>query len=207
MAPTAVNGIPAPKKRIAVMTSGGDSPGMNGAVRAVIRMAIARGCEAYCVYEGYQGLVDGGSLIGKAQWEDVRGWLSEGGTLIGTARCKAFTERPGRLQAAKNMIENGINALVICGGDGSLTGADTFRGEWPGLLEELVGLSPCQFRQHMDFLEQFQAWDIEYYCRPGLSLRREMLIQSSGEKWGHHDRATKSIPVSKYRGLSRIDRQ
>lgn len=138
MAPTS-NGIPAPKKRIAVMTSGGDSPGMNGSVRAVIRMAIARGCEAYCVYEGYEGLVEGGDLIRKAQWEDVRGWLSEGGTLIGTARCKAFTERPGRLKAAKNMIDNGINALVICGGDGSLTGADTFRGEWPGLLEEHVG--------------------------------------------------------------------
>ena len=144
MAPT-TNGVPAPKKRIAVMTSGGDSPGMNGSVRAVIRMAIARGCEAYCVYEGYEGLVTGGDLIRKAHWEDVRGWLSEGGTLIGTARCKAFTARPGRLKAAKNMIDNGINALVICGGDGSLTGADTFRGEWPGLLEELVRCSLCKF--------------------------------------------------------------
>lgn len=143
MAPI-TNGAPAPKKRIAVMTSGGDSPGMNGSVRAVVRMAIDRGCEAYCVYEGYEGLVQGGDLIRQAQWEDVRGWLSEGGTLIGTARCKAFTERPGRLKAAKNMIDNGINALVICGGDGSLTGADTFRGEWPSLLEELVSLQPCR---------------------------------------------------------------
>lgn len=117
---------------------------MNGSVRAVVRMAIDQGCEAYCVYEGYEGLVQGGDLIRQAQWEDVRGWLSEGGTLIGTARCKAFTERPGRLKAAKNMIDKGINALVICGGDGSLTGADTFRGEWPSLLEELVSLQPCQ---------------------------------------------------------------
>ena len=58
--------------------------------------------------------------------------------LIGTARCKAFTQRPGRLRAAKNMIVNGIDALIICGGDGSLTGADIFRAEWQGLLKELV---------------------------------------------------------------------
>jgi len=120
------------------MTSGGDAPGMNGAVRAVVRMSIAQDCEAYAIYEGYEGLVQGGDMIREMGWEDVRGFLSEGGTLIGTARCKAFMERPGRLTAAKNMILKGINALIICGGDGSLTGADKFRGEWPGLLEELV---------------------------------------------------------------------
>jgi len=111
---------------------------MNGVVRAVVRMAYHMGCEAYCVYEGYEGLVQGGNLIRKMEWYEPRGWLSEGGTLIGTARCMAFYERPGRLTAAKNMVLNGINALIICGGDGSLTGADKFRGEWPGLLEELV---------------------------------------------------------------------
>ncbi|KAH9895509.1 6-phosphofructokinase [Xylariomycetidae sp. FL2044] len=127
-----------PKKKIAIMTSGGDAPGMNGVVRAVVRMAIHMGCDAYCVYEGYEGLVRGGNLIRKMDWNDVRGYLSEGGTLIGTARCMAFYERPGRLTAAKNMILNGIDALIICGGDGSLTGADKFRAEWPSLLEELV---------------------------------------------------------------------
>ena len=131
-------GMPLGKKRIAVMTSGGDSPGMSGAVRAVVRQTIASGCVSYAVYEGYQGLVDGGDMIKEMQWEDVRGWLSEGGTLIGTARCAAFRERAGRLKAANNMIEKGINALVICGGDGSLTGADTFRKEWPSLMDELV---------------------------------------------------------------------
>ncbi|KAF2724892.1 6-phosphofructokinase [Polychaeton citri CBS 116435] len=130
--------MPTGKKKIAVMTSGGDSPGMSGAVRAVIRQTIASGCVAYAVYEGYQGLVDGGEMIKQMQWEDVRGWLSEGGTLIGTARCMDFHERAGRLKAANNMIEKGIDALVICGGDGSLTGADRFRSEWPSLVEELV---------------------------------------------------------------------
>ncbi|KAF2843630.1 6-phosphofructokinase [Patellaria atrata CBS 101060] len=130
--------LPGKKRRIAVMTSGGDAPGMNGAVRAVVRMSIAKGCEAYAIYEGYDGLVKGGDMIKEMKWTDVRGYLGEGGTLIGTARCAAFFERPGRLQAAKNMVLKGIDALVICGGDGSLTGADKFRAEWPGLLEELV---------------------------------------------------------------------
>lgn len=125
------------KKKIAIMTSGGDSPGMNGVVRACVRMAIHLGCDPFCVYEGYEGLVRGGDLIRKMEWNDVRGWLSEGGTLIGTARCMAFFERPGRLAAAKNLILHGIDALIICGGDGSLTGADRFRAEWPSLLEEL----------------------------------------------------------------------
>ncbi len=128
----------AAQKKIAIMTSGGDSPGMCGVVRACVRTAIHMGCDVYCIYEGYEGLVRGGDLIRKMEWHDVRGWLSEGGTLIGTARCKAFFERAGRLTAAKNMIVHGIDALIICGGDGSLTGADIFRAEWPSLLEELV---------------------------------------------------------------------
>lgn len=97
------------------MTSGGDAPGMNGAVRAVVRMALAKGCEAYCVYEGYQGLVDGGEMLKKAEWDDVRGFLSEGGTLIGTARCAAFRERPGRLTAAKNMVSIRFRASAKTG--------------------------------------------------------------------------------------------
>jgi len=130
--------LPGKKRRIGVLTSGGDAPGMNGAVRAVVRMAIAKGCEAFFIHEGYDGLVLGGDLIKRAEWEDVRGFLPEGGTLIGSARCAPFRERWGRLAAAKNMVKNGIDALVVCGGDGSLTGADLFRKEWPGLLEENV---------------------------------------------------------------------
>ncbi|KAK3831339.1 MAG: 6-phosphofructokinase [Linnemannia elongata] len=126
------------KRKIAILTSGGDAPGMNAAVRGVVRAAITRGCDAYAVHEGYQGLVDGGNMIRKMGWDDVQGYLSTGGTVIGTARCKAFRERPGRLLAAKNLVKEGIDALVVCGGDGSLTGADLFRSEWPSLLEELV---------------------------------------------------------------------
>jgi 6-phosphofructokinase 1 len=65
------------RKRIGVMTSGGDSPGMNAVVRAVARMAMAKQCESYAIHEGYEGLVQGGKLIKKISWEDVRGHLSE----------------------------------------------------------------------------------------------------------------------------------
>jgi 6-phosphofructokinase 1 len=101
-------------------------------------MAIHNNCEAFAIYEGYDGLVKGGDMIKEMHWEDVRGFLSEGGTLIGTARCMEFMKREGRRTAAKNMIIKGIDALIICGGDGSLTGADKFRAEWPELLSELV---------------------------------------------------------------------
>lgn len=129
---------PPKRRRIGVLTSGGDAPGMNGAVRAVVRMALYSDCEAYTILEGYEGLVNGGDMIRQVQWEDVRGWLSYGGTLIGSARSMSFRERPGRMQAAKNMVLRGIDALIVCGGDGSLTGADVFRGEWPALLDELI---------------------------------------------------------------------
>ena len=76
------------------MTSGGDAPGMNGSVRAVVRMALHSNCEAYAIYEGYDGLVKGGDMIKEMKWEDVRGFLSEGGTLIGTVRHCVGTQRP-----------------------------------------------------------------------------------------------------------------
>ena len=125
-------------KHIAVLTSGGDSPGMNAALRAVVRTAIHSGAKAFAIHEGYQGMVDGGDAIREMNWNDVGGILQRGGTVIGTARCAAFRERAGRLQAAANLLEHGIDGLVVIGGDGSLTGADILRQEWPGLLEELV---------------------------------------------------------------------
>ncbi|KAI8074236.1 6-phosphofructokinase [Gilbertella persicaria] len=125
------------RKKLAVLTSGGDAPGMNAVVRAVVRYGISKGCDVFAVYEGYQGLVDGGKLLKKMDWKSVRGWLAVGGTTIGTARCMPFKTREGRLQAAENLVKNGIDSLIVCGGDGSLTGADLFRSEWPSLIEEL----------------------------------------------------------------------
>ncbi len=125
-------------KRIAVLTSGGDAQGMNAAVRAVVRTALDKGAEIYAVYEGYQGLVDGGDQIHKMDWDAVGGILQQGGTIIGTARCEEFRSREGRRTAALNLLNLGIDGLIVIGGDGSLTGADTFRQEWPSLLSELV---------------------------------------------------------------------
>ncbi|PWN31723.1 6-phosphofructokinase [Meira miltonrushii] len=168
--------------KVAVMTSGGDSAGMNAAVRSAVKMAIYKGAHAYVIREGWEGLVRGneagseegqrtptgyakgndvfiptygegdllregvgeadeiglkGRYIVRVGWDDVRGWMSEGGTLIGTARCAEFRERSGRLKAAKNLISCGINALVCCGGDGSLSGLDRLRQEWSSLVKEL----------------------------------------------------------------------
>src|SRR5512140_1005509 len=125
-------------KRIAVLTSGGDAQGMNAAVRAVVRTALDKGAEVYAIYEGYQGLVDGGARIRKMDWDSVGGILQQGGTLIGTARCEDFRAREGRRQAALNLIQLGVDGLVVIGGDGSLTGANLFRQEWPSLVSELV---------------------------------------------------------------------
>ncbi|RME98048.1 MAG: 6-phosphofructokinase [Chloroflexi bacterium] len=123
---------------LAVLTSGGDAPGMNPAVRAVVRTALNHGLDVYAIYEGYKGMVEGGDKIKKMNWDSVGGMLFKGGTIIGSARCAEFRTREGRLQAAHNLIERGIDNLVVIGGDGSLTGANLFRKEWPELLAELV---------------------------------------------------------------------
>jgi 6-phosphofructokinase 1 len=134
-------------KKIGVLTSGGDAPGMNAAVRAVVRAGIASGAEVYAIYEGYQGMVDGQDQIRRMAWSDVGGILYKGGTLIGTARCDDFRERHGRLRAARNLVEHGIDNLVIIGGDGSLTGANILRQEWSGLLDELVEKGEVPYEQ------------------------------------------------------------
>ncbi|KAG1750121.1 phosphofructokinase domain-containing protein [Suillus lakei] len=181
------------KMKLAVLTSGGDSAGMNAVVRAIVKIGILRGCETWIVREGYEGLVRGntqahaihaelptdasalkcahhgvptnltqnlrfgdgdllrdgtgdhhhgrtlkGRFIVRVGWDDVRGWFAEGGTLIGTARSAAFRTPEGRLSAAHNLIKEGIDALAVCGGDGSLTGADLFRSEWPSLVSQLL---------------------------------------------------------------------
>lgn len=123
---------------LGVMTSGGDAQGMNAAVRAVVRTGLARGLDVYAIIQGYNGMVNGGNMIKKMSWDSVGGIMHKGGTEIGTARSNEFRTREGRLKAAHNLINVHIDHLVIIGGDGSLTGANIFREEWPSLIEELV---------------------------------------------------------------------
>lgn len=125
-------------RSIGVFTSGGDSQGMNATVRAIVRMSLFMGGKIFFIKEGYQGMVDGGEYIIEANWVSVSGIIHKGGTVIGSARCKEFFQREGRLKAAANLIKNGINNLVVIGGDGSLTGANLFRQEWSSLLDELI---------------------------------------------------------------------
>ena len=125
-------------KSLGVLTSGGDAPGMNAAVRAVVRTALNYGVDVYAIYEGYQGMVAGGQHIRRMTWDAVGGILHQGGTAIGSARCAEFRTRDGRRQAARNLMARDIDSLIVIGGDGSLTGANIFRQEWPELLGELV---------------------------------------------------------------------
>jgi len=123
---------------LGVLTSGGDSQGMNAAVRAVVRTALDRGVDVYAIIQGYNGMVKGGDMIRKMDWNSVSGMMHKGGTEIGTARSQEFRTGKGRLQAALNLVKLDIDHLVVIGGDGSLTGANLFREEWPSLLQELV---------------------------------------------------------------------
>ncbi|MFO7631822.1 MAG: 6-phosphofructokinase [Caldilinea sp.] len=125
-------------KRIGVLTSGGDAQGMNAALRAVVRAGLDRGAEVYAIYEGYQGLVNGGDSIRPISWNAVGGILQMGGTVIGTARSAEYRTREGRVRAVANLIRNGIDGLVVIGGDGSLTGADLLRSEWSSIMQELL---------------------------------------------------------------------
>ncbi len=125
-------------KGLAILTSGGDAQGMNPAVRAVVRTAIKWGFVPYGVFEGYQGLVDGGEYIKQLDWSSVGGIIHRGGTMLGSARSKDFREKEGMIKAARNLVERDITSLIVIGGDGSLSGADEFRRSWAEYLDILV---------------------------------------------------------------------
>jgi 6-phosphofructokinase 1 len=107
--------------KIGVLTSGGDAPGMNAAIRAVVRTALHYGMEAYGIYDGYKGLVEG--KIVRLGRNDVGQILNHGGTILGSSRLKEFKEIAVRQIAVDNLKEKGIDALVVIGGDGTYRGA------------------------------------------------------------------------------------
>lgn len=109
------------KNKIAVLTSGGDAPGMNAAVRAVVRSAIAKGMDVYGVYRGYNGLLNGD--VEKMNLRSVSDIIGNGGTMLYTARSEEFKTLAGQKKAAQHCNELGINGVVVIGGDGSFAGA------------------------------------------------------------------------------------
>ncbi len=115
-------------KRIAVLTSGGDAPGMNAAVRAVVRSSAFYGLECFAVYQGYQGLIEGNLKAFTAR--SVNNIINKGGTILRSARSLEFRTPEGRQKANKNLLKNKIDALVVIGGDGSFTGAMIFQQEF-----------------------------------------------------------------------------
>lgn len=115
-------------KCIGILTSGGDAPGMNAAIRAVTRSAIFSGFKVKGIYRGYRGLVT--DEIEEFSTANVSNIIQRGGTVLKTARCKEFQTKEGRQLAYDNIQRHGIDALVVIGGDGSLTGARIFANEF-----------------------------------------------------------------------------
>jgi len=108
-------------KRVAVLTSGGDAPGMNAAVRAVTRGGLARGWEMYAIRNGYQGLLE--NAFEQMLARNVGGIIQSGGTVLGSARCPEFEQPAGRAKALSNLRARNIDALVVIGGNGSQSGS------------------------------------------------------------------------------------
>lgn len=115
-------------KKIGVFTSGGDSPGMNAAIRAVTRTAIFNDLEVAGIHSGYHGMIHG--KFRRLVSNDVSGILHSGGTILQTARSKEFRTKEGRQKAYQNLINENIDAVVVIGGDGSFTGALEFSKEY-----------------------------------------------------------------------------
>jgi 6-phosphofructokinase 1 len=114
--------------RIGVMTSGGDSPGMNACIRAVVRTGIYHGLEVFGIMRGYAGMID--NDINAMDSRSVANIIQRGGTILKTARCMEFMSKEGREKAYHNLKQHGINGLVVIGGDGSFKGAQIFSHEF-----------------------------------------------------------------------------
>ncbi len=133
-------------KSIAVLTSGGDAPGMNAAIRAVVRYAIAQKCQVHGIFRGYSGLLEGRTQ--ELQASSVANIIQRGGTLLKTDRFKEFYKKETRKKAAEILRQRGIEGLVVIGGDGSFTGAHLMENETgfpvigvPGTIDNDIALT------------------------------------------------------------------
>jgi 6-phosphofructokinase 1 len=124
-------------KSIGILTSGGDAPGMNAAIRAVTRTAIYAGMRVWGIYRGYQGLIE--DQMVEFQTQNVSNIIQQGGTILKTARCMEFKTPEGRKKAYENLKRHDIDALVVIGGDGSITGAANLAREYDVPIVALPG--------------------------------------------------------------------
>ncbi len=119
-------------KRIGVLTSGGDAPGMNAAIRAVVKSALAKGLIVYGIEQGFKGLIE--NKVRKLGYKDVNNIIQTGGTILGSARCEEFREKNGRIKAQHTLLIHQIEGLVVIGGDGSFAGANLLNEEFGTLI-------------------------------------------------------------------------
>lgn len=117
-----------PIRKIAVLTSGGDSPGMNAAIRSVVRTCAYLKVECMAIYRGYQGMIEGDFVPMNAR--SVNNIINKGGTILKSARCEPFRTKEGRAEAHRQLVAAGIQGFVVIGGDGSFRGATVFNEEY-----------------------------------------------------------------------------
>lgn len=174
-------------QRIAVVTSGGDSPGMNAAIRAVVRSADARDIETYGVERGFEGLIAG--RLSALSPRDVSGILHLGGTMLGSARSDNFRTPEGRAEAAGHLREHQIDGLVVIGGDGSFRGADALSDEngiavvgVPGTIDN--DISGCDFTLGFDSAVNTALEAIDRIRDTAASHQRAFFIEVMGRTSG-----------------------
>jgi len=174
-------------KRIAVLTSGGDAPGMNAAIRAVVRSGVEHGFEVLGVEDGYKGLVEGRMRpLGR---RDVSGIIQLGGTMLGSARLPEFAEKAVRERAISRLRHGGVDALVVIGGNGSQTGAaELWRDGFPvvgvasTIDNDLVGSEPTL---GVDTALDVALEAIDRLKTTAASHHRAFLVETMGRKCGY----------------------
>ena len=175
-------------KKIGVLTSGGDAPGMNAAVRAVVRSSVYNNIECFGIYKGYQGMIEGS--IKKLNARSVNNIINKGGTVLKTARCQEFYSKEGRQKAFNKIKEYEIDALVIIGGDGSFTGAILFTKEHnipiigiPGTIDN--DISGTSFTIGFDTALNTVVESIDKIRDTAISHNRLFIVEVMGRDAGH----------------------
>lgn len=174
-------------KRIAVLTSGGDAPGMNAAIRAVVRTGLAHGVRVWGVRDGYRGLIDG--AMNELGSRDVAGIIEKGGSLLGSSRCPEFKTGEGRTEALNRLNEKQIEGLIVIGGDGSQKGSYFLsRAGFPvaGIASTIDNdLSGCDVTIGVDTAINTVLFAIDRIKTTASSHHRAFLIEVMGRDCGY----------------------